>query len=270
MIKDQSGSTLRPVSWMVKKGIVEVAQVATHSGVGMKRDQWFQFYALRKHIPNLPSCNTPKFTLAGPTDKDADKASFKELYLTFRSLTDNHRHYEDKWQIALGGAINEEWSNIWKRVHESRCSLRVRSQIWRQLNLNYWTAYMDYAYISRGDGNCSLCSQWARNRWHVITECDVVIKLWDKFAQTTGALAGGPTVQRHEMAFGLPEQDRASVLRTRLGFSLRATVMSLRAINVGNIDQTVDHLWSVFLRRLKKELVEEYYTAKLEGNLTPF
>ena len=129
---------------------------------------------------------------------------------------------------------------------------------------------MDHAYILRGDGNCKLCSQWARNRWHIITECDVVIKLWSKFAQKTSTLAGGLAVQRHEMAFGKPEQDKASVLRTRLGFSLRATVMSLRAINVGNINQTVDHLWSVFLRQLKKELVEEYYTAKLEDNLALF
>ena len=98
----------------------------------------------------------------------------------------------------------------------------------------------------------------------------MVVKLWDKLAQTIGTLAGGLTVERHEMAFGLAEKDRASMLRTRLGFSLRATVMSLRATRIGNTNQTVDHLWSVFLRRLKKELVEEYYTAKLEGNLILF
>ena len=129
---------------------------------------------------------------------------------------------------------------------------------------------MDHAYISRGDGLCSLCSQCARNRWHIITECDVVIKLWEKFAQNISALAGSLTVQKHEMAFGLAETDRATVLRTRLGFSLRATIMSLRATRVGDTTQNVDHLWLVFLRRLKKELVEEYYTAKLEGNLTLF
>ena len=31
-----------------------------------------------------------------------------------------------------------------------------------------------------------------------------------------------------------------------------------------------DHLWSTFLRRLKKELVEEWYVAKLEGSVTLF
>ena len=129
---------------------------------------------------------------------------------------------------------------------------------------------MDHAYILRGNGQCPMCSQQARNRWHIVTECDVVIKLWARFAQKVSALAGSLTVQKHEMAFGLPDKDRATVLRTRLGFTLRATIMSLRGIRTGDINQTVDHLWSVFLRRLKKELVEEYYTAKLEGNLILF
>ena len=79
MIKDQTGSTLRPIPWMVKKGLVKVAQVTNHSGVGMKRDQWFQFYDLRQCIPNLLPCDNPKFTLIQQPDKDADKASFKEL-----------------------------------------------------------------------------------------------------------------------------------------------------------------------------------------------
>ena len=39
----------------------------------------------------------------GPVDKDADKASFKEFYLTFRSLTDNPRHFEDKWRNIFMG-----------------------------------------------------------------------------------------------------------------------------------------------------------------------
>ena len=47
---------------------------------------------------------------------------------------------------------------------------------------------------------------------------------------------------------------------------LVATAMSLRAARIGDTSQTMDRLWSVFLRRLRK-LVEEYYTAKLEGDL---
>ena len=46
--------------------------------------------------------------------------------------------------------------------------------------------------------------------------------------------------------------------------------MSNRGISVGGIDATVDRLWSIFLQRLKKELIEELFTAKLEGDVTLF
>ena len=44
----------------------------------------------------------------------------------------------------------------------------------------------------------------------------------------------------------------------------------MRALNLGSVEVTVDRLWSIFLRRLKKELIEEWYVAKLEGSVTLF
>ena len=44
----------------------------------------------------------------------------------------------------------------------------------------------------------------------------------------------------------------------------------MRGVRVGGVDETVDRLWSLFLRRLRQELVEEWYVAKLEGNVALF
>ena len=46
--------------------------------------------------------------------------------------------------------------------------------------------------------------------------------------------------------------------------------MSMRGVNLGSVEVAVDRLWSTFLRRLKKELVEEWYLTKLEGSVTLF
>ena len=46
--------------------------------------------------------------------------------------------------------------------------------------------------------------------------------------------------------------------------------MTMRGITLGGFDVTVDRLWSTFLQRLKKELIEEFFTAKLEGDVTLF
>ena len=75
---------------------------------------------------------------------------------------------------------------------------------------------------------------------------------------------------RLEMALGRNGRDPGTVLRNRLGFTLRSVVHSMRGVRSGGVDVTVDRLWSLFLRRLRKELVEEWYTARLMGNVTLF
>ena len=129
---------------------------------------------------------------------------------------------------------------------------------------------MDHAYILRGDGLCRLCGIFARFRWHVVIECETVQKLWKKLLDMVAPLGGTTVLQPIEMAFGLDANDEKTKLRNRMSFILRSVVMTMRAIRVGGVEETVDRLWSIFLRRLKTEVVEEWYLAKLEGSLTLF
>ena len=235
------------------------------------RRKWDTIYDLRGRFPDLPRSDTPNFmfkTKTGP--KDLQRVPFRDIYTTFRSKTDNERHFEDKWTEALGIDIGDEWKSVWTRVHETKCSLKAKSSVWRQLNLNFWNCYMDHAYIGRGDGNCRLCGQWARKRWHVIIECEVVKKVWQKLADMVAPLGGTTVIEPQEMAFGLNGNDKRTKLRNRMSFVLRSTIMSMRALNLGSVEVTVDRVWSTFLRYLKKELVEELYVAKLEGSVTLF
>ena len=164
----------------------------------------------------------------------------------------------------------EEWRKVWRRVHESHCSLKVRSHVWRQINLNFWTPYMDYAYVARGDGNCPMCGQWARRRWHVVVECRVVGELWRRLGVEVAVLGGGEAVGTREMALGREGRDRGTALRNRLGYALRSAVMSMRGVRVGGFGETVDRIWSLFLHRLRRELVEEWYVARMEGSVALF
>ena len=170
--------------------------------MGLTRTQWDELVELRRRAPVLPTGNDTHFLLSTPSgEKEMGRLPFKELYLTFRSRVENDRHFEEKWARALGVDIGGDWKEVWKRVHGTHCSLRVRSHIWKQLNLNFWTAYMDFAYIARGDGSCLLCGQWARERWHVVVECEVVCELWGRLGGVVGVW-GGPAVGRVEMALG--------------------------------------------------------------------
>ena len=270
-IRDETGATFRPTLWMARHGLMTVDRVRTVSGVGLRRPQWDQLVALRGRIPDLPRSDEPIFMFKTKDEpKDLRRVPFKDIYVTFRSKTTNGRHFEDKWTEALGIDIGDEWKQVWTRVHKTKCNLKAKSNVWRQLNLNFWTCYMDHAYILRGDGLCPLCQTFARFRWHVVIECETVKKLWKRLLDMVTPLGGTTTLQPIEMAFGLDANDNGLWLRNRLGFILRSVIMTMRGIRVGGVDETVDRLWSIFLRRLKQEVIEEWYLAKLEGSLTLF
>ena len=129
---------------------------------------------------------------------------------------------------------------------------------------------MDYAYIARGDGNCCLCRQWARERWHIVVECEIVKELWQKLGLMVEPLCGNITIDSKEMAFGVTGSDKKTKLRNRLGFTLRSTIMTMRGLKLGDNETTIDQLWKIFLQNLKKNLIEEWYVAKLEGSVILF
>ena len=128
---------------------------------------------------------------------------------------------------------------------------------------------MDYAYIARGDGSCPMCGERARERWHVVVDCEVVRRLWLRLGGVVERW-GGAAVERREMALGRVGRDPGTAVRNRLGFTLRSAIQSMRGVRVGGVEETVDNIWSLFLRRLRRELVEEWYVASLVGGVAQF
>ena len=214
-ILNQNGETYKPArhKWMQTRDILKVDKAKAISGLGLKRDQWFELVALRERIPDLPHTSNPTFLFKTTTEpKELHRVPFRDIYASFRSKTKEPRHFEEKWKNTLGIDIGEQWEEVWKGLHATKCSLKVKTNIWRQINLNFWTAYMDHAYIGRGDGKCCLCNEIVRNRWHVITECDIVKKLWQKLLTMVAPLGGTTVIDTHEMAFGLKGTDKRTKL----------------------------------------------------------
>ena len=94
--------------------------------------------------------------------------------------------------------------------------------------------------------------------------------LWQRLGLMVEPLDLNTPIDQREMALGLAGNDKKTKLRNRLGFTLRSTIMSMRGIRSGGVDATVDRLWSIYLRRLKKELIEEWLRDKLNGSIVLF
>ena len=125
---------------------------------------------------------------------------------------------------------------------------------------------MENAYRHNGDGVCRMCGAWARERWHTVLECAVVLRLWERWGGVFVALGRG-VVGRREMGLGFEGTGGGVSLSNRLGFLMRSSVMSMRGVESPGPDEAVDRIWSLFLRRTRKEMVEEWYVAKMEGQM---
>ena len=128
---------------------------------------------------------------------------------------------------------------------------------------------MDMAYIARGDGVCEMCGVSARERWHTVIECQVVVELWGKLSATLVRLDNRAVTGR-EMGLGLTGESERIRLRNRLGYTLRSAVLAMRWVRIREVGRAVGNIWAAFLVQLKRELVEDFWVAKFGGVLGAF
>ena len=114
-----------------------------------------------------------------------------------------------------------------------------------------------------------MCGVFARQRWHTVIECQVVRNLWDRLSATLVRLDNrGVTVR--EMALGLIGQGEQVRLRNRLGYTLRSAVLGMRWVGWREVGRATDAIWAAFLVQLKREVVGEYWAARLGGAVVGF
>ena len=266
LITGQDGRTLSSRDLPRSATVATVADLRRELGGTARGEAWRR--RARRCLALIPTgvagAEAPNFVLVGANGGDLklSTASSKEVYAQFRGLKTTGRHYEARWENALGMPLNGQWEDVWETLHHSGASLHARSAVWRQVGLNFWTCYMDHAYIRRGDGICEMCGVFARQRWHTVIECQVVLDLWDRLSATLVRLDNrGVTVR--EMALGLIGQGDRIRLRNRLGYTLRSAVLGMRWIGWRDVGRAVDAIWAAFRVQLKRELVGEYWVGRL-------
>jgi hypothetical protein len=87
-----------------------------------------QVWEARERIPEVTSTEEPHFVLAvAQGSRDMRNMPFKDMYLAFRDLVDTYRHYEQKWEEALGRTLGGQWPALWGGLHKSGASVYVKT-----------------------------------------------------------------------------------------------------------------------------------------------
>ena len=147
----------------------------------------------------------------------------KDLYEdAILSKTREHFHQE-KWITKLQIVIL--WDEVWNSVHNFLVSNAIRTAIWEQLHLNFYTQCTYNRWHSASD-TCPLCGKLPEDIFHIILDCDFVNTVWDQVHPALSHLST-KILDDPEKALGIVriKQTPGIMLRNWLGYKLREQIL---------------------------------------------
>ena len=138
--------------------------------------------------------------------------------------------FTTKWIEVYKELAVTNWDRVWDSIHQGFFSEMVKSTIWEQIHLNFYTTY-SYNIWHKKLVPCTLCKQIPDDIFHIIMDCTFTKCMWKRIEKTLIKITP-KRVTKHEMVFGLQprnkkskKQKAASVLRNCITFSMRNFIM---------------------------------------------
>ena len=70
-----------------------------------------------------------------------DRIKQKDIYIEVQSLEKFNDIYKQKWQSMLNNT-SLNWSDVWTNIHQTKISSDIRSAIYSQIHLGYFSKYL--------------------------------------------------------------------------------------------------------------------------------
>ena len=154
-------------------------------------------------------------------------ATQKYLYSQLIQEKSMDHAYQTKWQLENGDFDAQDWDGIWDGLHQQFFTEDVKSTIWEQIHLNFYTTY-NYNKWHNTLHPCPLCRKIPDTVYHIILDCNFTILMWKRVEPTLLKIYPNPPC-RQEKAFGLQTRNKreadSMVLRNWITFSLRHFIM---------------------------------------------
>ena len=162
----------------------------------------------------------------------------------------------EKWEQKL--SIEIEWEHVWASLNNPITSDKVKSTIWEQIHLNYYSTY-SYNKWHKNQDPCPFCSVVPDSRFHLLFDCQLVRNLWRDLEPHLKKLSSTP-VTTYEMAFGLKGDTPCVILRNWLTYLLRHCIMEQESIAFYNQSKMANELEIKlkFNQMVKSETYKKY------------
>ena len=147
-----------------------------------------------------------------------------------------------------------------EQQNQSIVSADVKSIIYSQIHLGYFSEYLLVKNRSIQSATCKLCSEPLKELHHEIN-CKVLLKVIDSFKTLISKLGRTETLSQQELAFGTLANSNKEQLRNFIVFVIRSTVHKNRGTVFRNQGQAIDKIINVAKQKMQNEIWNKFHLA---------
>ena len=149
-----------------------------------------------------------------------DRIKQKDIYIEVQSLAIEKFNdiYKQKWESILNNT-SLNWSDVWTDIHQTKISLDIKSTIYSQIHLGYFSEYL---LVKRGtiqSAICKLCHETLSE----ILYYRVLFKVLDHFMPLVQGFHGR-NLSDEELVLGTLASTKSDWLRNFITFTVRFVV----------------------------------------------
>ena len=183
--------------------------------------------------------------------------------------------YQIKWISTHRQFFPLEWTNIWASLHEQFFTEEVKTTIWEQIHLNFYTTY-NYNKWHNSLLPCPLCRKIPNTACHILLDCSFTKIMWTKINNKIRQII--PVIpEKYEQVFGLQplntDEADAVTLRNWVTFTLRHLIMKeeRRAYHTTQYSKPqIKSFIQKFNYHMTKELTTKHLQYKFQGHELKF
>ena len=149
-------------------------------------------------------------------------------------------------------------------------SADVKSIIYSQIHLGYFSEYLLVKNRSIQSATCKLCSEPLTELHHEIINCKVLLKVIDSFKTLISKLGRTETLSQQELAFGTLANSNKEQLRNFIVFIIRSIVHKSRETVFRNQGQAIDKIINIAKQKMQKEIWNKFHLAVEKGCVQQF
>ena len=135
--------------------------------------------------------------------------------------------YQTRWPLEQTDLPLIPWDAVWKSVHNNLFTEKIKSTIWEQIHLNFYTTY-NYMIWHNKIIPCPLCNKIPEDVFHILLDCAFIIPMWRKIEPVLVKIISRP-LSKDELFFGIQPrnsaEENATVLRNWITVNLRNQIM---------------------------------------------